>query len=186
MLEIEAKIRVDSLTPVRNRLASLDARFVGRYLETNRILDRRDGSLRLGGSGLRVRSIETLEGSPAPATLTFKGPRQGGEFKTRQELECSVDQADTAEAILNAIGFETVVRYQKRRERWMWSHCHVELDEAPLIGTFVEIEGPTEQSIRIVRPQLGLDNATLESRSYVRMLVEQCTAAGLSPVDIVF
>ena len=42
---------------------------------------------------------------------------------------------------------------------WKLGGCTVELDELPHLGTFVEIEGPSEAAILKVRDQLQLDRA---------------------------
>ena len=71
-MEIEAKFRVASHAPVRDRLGVLGAEYLGRVLETNRIFGRSDGSLRARGCGLRVRSTESEDGAKPEATMTFK------------------------------------------------------------------------------------------------------------------
>lgn len=186
MLEIEAKIRVDGHQAVRERLKELGAVYVGRYVETNHILDRTDGLLRGTGRGLRVRTMETLQGEPASPTLTYKGPILAGELKRREEVEIEVADAAKLLDILHATDFETVVGYRKRRERWMLGGCHVELDEVPLLGTFVEIEGPDEKTIRAVQRSLGLGGAAHETHSYVGLLAERCEALGRSTLGIDF
>jgi adenylate cyclase class 2 len=105
------------------------------------------------------------------ATLTFKGPVTPGAFKSREEFETPVGDAETAVRILDELGFVVILAYQKRRERWRLHDCQIELDEPPHIGLFVEIEGPDEAAIRSVRTELGLDAAPLERASYVRMLL---------------
>ena len=76
--EIEIKLRVESHAQIRQRLEELGATFVRRALETNFIYDSGDGRLRKTGKGLRVRTLELEEGTPAGATLTFKGPARAG------------------------------------------------------------------------------------------------------------
>ena len=172
MLEIEAKLRVDSHEPVRQRLRELSASFIGRYREENHILDRPDGSLRTAGCGLRVRAMETLEGRAAPATMTYKGPRQPGPLKRRDEIEVTISDAPSCLRMLQALDFETVLVYSKLRERWALSDCRIELDEVPQLGRFVEIEGPSEPAIRAAQDSLRLSQAPHESRSYPHMLLQ--------------
>ena len=148
-LEIEAKLRVESLDPVRERLRAAGAELLGCVLEANRIFDRPDGSLRRGGCGLRVRSCVAESGDAPPATLTFKGPIVPGAFKSRDEVEVSVGDADVAVRILEALGFVVILAYRKRRESWRLRDCRVELDEPPHIGLFVEIEGPDDAAIHV-------------------------------------
>ncbi len=178
--ETEAKLRVKTHDPVRKRLQQAGATPLGCVVETNRIFDRPDGSLRGRGCGLRVRSTIAEDSGGRAATLTFKGPVQPGEFKSREELEASVDDAETTTGILEGLGFEVILTYQKRRESWQFLDCRIELDEPPHVGLFVEIEGPDEAVIRSVRDELGLGSASLERSSYVRMLFAYCRENGIA------
>ena len=178
--EIEAKLRVTAHAPVRERLRSSGAVHLGRVLETNLIFDRPDGSLRARGCGLRIRtSADTATGKQCHR-LTLKGPVGRGEFKSREELEVEIGDADVAADILQQLGFVRVLSYQKRRESWRVGECRVELDEPPHIGLFVEIEGPDEVAIRVVRDRLGLSDAVHEKASYVRMLTAWCDEHGVT------
>ncbi len=183
-LEIEAKLRVEALDPVRHRLQSLGAAPLGVVLETNEIFDRDDGSLRAMGCGLRIRStLEDGTGRQA-ATLTFKGPIALGKFKTREEQEVEVSDAAATSRILRGLGFIRMLWYQKRRESWTLDECRVELDEPPHIGLFVEIEGPGETAIAAVRDKLGLQTAIHETASYVRMLYAYCKEQGVTSHEL--
>lgn len=186
MWEIETKIRVNNLEVVRVRLKESGAEFVGRYVETNHILDSADGALRERGCGLRARSMEVIEGRPASPTLTFKGPARASTMKRREEIETTITDLDVTLRILREIGFPLVVGYRKRRERWTLDGCCVELDEVPLLGTFVEIEGPSEDAVRATRDRLQLARQPHVKPSYVRMLVERCRELGRSATDIDF
>lgn len=179
-IELEAKFRVESHEPVRERLCAVGAERVGVVVETNVILDSADGSLRRRGSGLRVRSAMPIGGGPVKATLTFKGPVAASAFKSREEIEVGVSDADAAVQVLTALGFVAILRYEKRRESWRFRDCLVELDTPPGIGLFVEIEGPSEDAIRHVRDELGLTRATPVRESYVRMLLAFCVEHGLA------
>lgn len=168
--ELEAKFRVASHDDVRRRLTELRAARRGVYLETNHLFDLPDGSLRSAGKGLRVRSVETLEGEPAAATLTFKGPRRPGPLKHREEIETAIEDPSAACAILAALGFEEILRFQKRRESWRLDDASIELDTLPSLGSFVEIEGPDEAAIQAARQKLGLAATELVADTYVSML----------------
>jgi len=48
------------------------------------------------------------------------------------------------------------------------------------IGTFVEIEGPSEDAIRVVQDELGLTDCEHVPSSYVRMLLKYCREQNLS------
>lgn len=185
-LEIEAKLHVAEFDDVRTRLRQAGATCVGRVLETNRFFDRPDAMLQKFGCGLRVRSLQVLEGAGASPTMTFKGRMQPGPLKIRPECEVQVDDADAAASLLAQLGFVQTVSFQKRRESWRCGPCLVELDELPHIGRFVEIEGPSQGDVECVRGRLGFDAAVLERSSYLALIARHCEAHGLDASRVTF
>jgi len=181
-VETEAKLRVSSHEPLRARLLALGARRVGSVLETNHIFDSPTRSLLANDQGLRVRRIETIDGAGEPATLTYKGPRDAGLLKRRREIELVISDAEAARAMLAALGFQEVLTFQKRRERWRLEACRIELDELPHLGCFIEVEGPDVQNVQDVLERLGLGNETIVPQSYIAMLIDFCHTHGL-PAD---
>ncbi len=177
-LEIEAKIKVDSHDAVRARLRELGAAYLGKAHETNRILDRKK-KLRKAGCGLRVRQIEVLDGDPGSSSITFKGSVQPSDLKVRSEINVSVDDAEAAARIFEALGFEPFIIFEKIRESWQLGECRIELDDVPLLGTFVEIEGPSEPAVHKIKSELGFDAAKTITKSYVKMLQVVRETSGL-------
>jgi adenylate cyclase, class 2 len=185
-LEIEAKLKVDDHGPIRDRLAGLGGRYVGRVMEANRIFDSADRQLLAGDRGLRVRTCRVEDGSRVEVTLTYKGPCQETAYKSRQQLETVVADDEAVVGILKALGFGEVVHFQKRRETWQFGPCTVELDEVPHLGCYVEIEGPSEQAVGHVQEQLGLGHLAHEPESYIALLVAHCGRCNLPTVPILF
>jgi len=190
-MEIEAKLSVPSHDPVREKLHSLSTKFIGQGLETNSIYDWPDGSLRQAGKGLRIRSVKPDSGQVPPPTLTVKGPvGQGpvvGEvFKSREEVELQIDDPQPADRMLSLLGFIRVMIYEKQRQSWLFSGCKVELDTLPLIGRFVEIEGPNEKTISHVKAQLGLAQTPHIPNSYIGLLLTYCHDHHIDPTNIAF
>jgi adenylate cyclase class 2 len=168
--EIEAKFRIDEPSFLRDRLRELGARRTVQALETNRIFDAPDRRLLRADCGLRVREYRDECGDEPPrGTLTFKGPRESGETKSREELETAVTDAAAAASVLERLGFEEVIRYEKRREVWQLGECEVCLDELPRLGWFIEIEGPTVQAIESARRQLHLEDSPALRETYVEL-----------------
>lgn len=173
-LEIEAKIKVDDLEPTRQKLTAVGATRLGRVLETNHIFDNADRSLLAGDKGLRIRWCVDESGQVAGAMLTYKGPRNPGRYKSREELEVVLDDASKGSAILAALGYAEVICFQKRRETWRLGPCLVELDELPHLGMYVEVEGPDEPAVQAAQQQLGLADAPHVPTSYVALLATHC------------
>ncbi len=175
--EIEAKFRIDELQGPRQRLTELGARRRGRVLETNRYFDWPDRRLRDADSGLRVRVAQPIDAENRPASqpprveVTYKGPRQPGPIKIRPETQFAADDAEAPAALLSALGLDTTLTFEKRRETWELDGCLVELDELPHVGVFLEIEGPTEQAVRSVQRRLALSDDDLEQTNYLGMML---------------
>jgi len=88
--------------------------------------------------------------------LTYKGPSDlNAEVNARQELEVTVSEFQTSKEILEALGFEVSIIYEKHRSAFMLEDVEVSLDEMPF-GNFIELEGPNTESIRKAAERLGL------------------------------
>jgi adenylate cyclase class 2 len=185
-VEIEAKMKVPDLSPVRVRLQELGGEPRGAVVETNTFFDTRDHSLLARDQGLRLRHTRDPQSHEEVSTITFKGPRLHGQLKSREERELAVGSAKDAMALLESLGFLRVLTFQKRRESWMLEGCHVELDELPHLGVFVEIEGPSEKSVLSVREHLRLGDRPLIKASYIALLLTHLQERGISDRVVVF
>ena len=168
--EIEAKMKVDEFDTVRNRLSESGARRVKEVLETNTFFDTPERSLLSQDKGLRLRRARDAADGKQSFVVTVKGPQQKGELKNREESEVGVDDGDDAIRLLAALGFSPTLSFEKKRESWKLADCKIELDELPLLGRFVEIEGPDEATVMQVRQQLGLSDSPLIQTGYITML----------------
>ena len=186
MLEIEAKMKVDDHSPVRERLYECGAERVGEYLETNTFFDTQDQSLFAADHGLRLRQNRDLATNTEQFILTFKGPRQHGQLKSREEIELTVGSGRDAAELLRSLGYSPVLSFEKKRQSWTLDGCRVELDDLPLLGTFVEVEGKQEDVILRVREKLSLSNRPIIKASYVALLMEHLQARGVSQRIVTF
>jgi len=169
-IELEVKLKVAELSPVRARLRELGAERVGQFLETNIFFDTEDRTLLAGDQGLRLRINRNVEDGRQDYTLTHKGPRQHGSMKNREETEVGVTEPDSAIELVGRLGYGQTLSFEKRRETWKLEGCKVELDELPFLGEYVEIEGPREEIIRQVQQKLGLGDCPMVKASYVALL----------------
>lgn len=169
--ETEAKMKVEDLDAVRERLRALQARRKGIRFEVNAFFDTPDGSLRSRDQGLRLRSMTGEDGTPS-CVITFKGPARASQVKSREEIEFGISSFDDAAALLGRLGYLPTLGFEKRRETWDLDGCLVELDELPHLGTFIEIEGEDESAVLGVRDKLALADHPLISRGYIRMIDE--------------
>ena len=180
MVEQEMKVPVVSLAPVRARLAAVGAERIHPQLrEENWVLDDGRRSLAAAGRLLRVRQM----GDGAALTVKEPGVFAGG-IKSRVELETAVASAERTLAILAALGFAPVRRYQKRREAWALRGVTVALDETPM-GAFVELEGESPL-LRPAAVELGLDPQSAARGTYLDLWAEFRVAHPGAPEDMVF
>lgn len=185
-IEIEAKMRLDDIDPLIARLSEMGAEPGCHVIEVNRYFDTPEGVLRSADRGLRLRVENEIDGPRRMATITHKGPCQGGSLKIRSETEVGVENAAAAADLLESLGFLQVRGFEKRRRRWMLGDCEVDIDTVPYLGHFVEIEGPSEAAVLAVRRTLGLEAVPLVSGSYVSMLEAYVTEHRIASEYIAF
>jgi predicted adenylyl cyclase CyaB len=177
-IERELKFRCESLDALVARLRALSAVPVTkRGLEDNVIFDKK-GELAAQGALLRLRR------DAHGVRLTFKGPAhfEGG-VKLRPEHEALVgSNPEAAVAILLALGFTAVRRYQQRREEWDLGGVAVALDETPL-GGYAEFEGDGAEA---AARRCGFDPAMSERRDYLALWDDHRRAHPQAPADMVF
>jgi adenylate cyclase class 2 len=194
--EKEAKFRVSNHLAVRRALRKAGAECLGTALQTDRYFDFPDAALRRSDRGLRIRTVRVLRSPKGKLArpgkridlrplVTFKGPRRPGKIKIRPEFQTTVDDAEALEEILRACGLSASLTIQKRRSSFRLDRCRVELDELPLLGCFVEVEGPSEGAIRGACRKLGLRGEPITD-AYTKLVSEYCRAHGLDAREIRF
>lgn len=174
------KFRVASLEGVRERLLRLGAALASpAHAEENWILDDATGRVAASGSLLRLRR------SHGEAQLTFKGPAVfAGGVKSRDEIECRVEDVDCLLRLFARLGFAPVRRYEKRREEWRLGQTVVALDETPM-GAFVEIEGAAS-ALRPTAAALELDPRLAVAGTYLELWEQYRADHPDAPRDMVF
>ncbi len=161
-IEQEAKFYIHQPHKLEKKLKALGAVLKQpRILEQNLRFDTPDRRLASTHQALRLRQDHA-------SRLTFKGASDlQKEVSFRHELEVEVSDLATAQAILEALGFEVSVRYEKFRSAYQLGAVEVSLDEMPF-GWFCEIEGPDAASILHTARRLELE---WEARSKLSYLV---------------
>jgi adenylate cyclase class 2 len=152
--ETEAKFYVHDLNKIRLRLEELGARLLQeRVLETNIRFDLPGAPLRGQGRVLRLRRDTVVRFTYKSASTNQDG------VLSREEIEFTVGDFEQAKRFLEALGYEKLVYYEKYRTTYALQpsegSIYIMLDELPY-GNFVEIEGETVESIRLLAGRLGL------------------------------
>jgi adenylate cyclase, class 2 len=170
-VEIEAKMKVDDVAGLMGAVAAGGGSPIGQYLEENSFFDTEDRALLASDEGLRLRVSTDIDTKAEQMSITHKGPGRHGSLKCREETEVSVGSAADAARLLEHLGYVRVLTFQKKRMSYRLEGCRIEIDEVPHLGSFVEIEGSSEQQIMRVREMLGLAERPLIKASYAAMLM---------------
>lgn len=176
-VEIEAKIKVTDRSGLLERIRLAAAEPEAVLMERDLFFDTPDGSLRRSDRGLRIRQECRLDAAGVAGVpqiiLTFKGPRQEGALKTREEIELLVQDQEGPTALLKGLGYLPTLEVSKRRTRWLLGGCRVEFDEVEGLGEFLEVEGPGAAAVEAALAMLELQDEPRITRSYVAMLAEK-------------
>ncbi len=150
-----------------------------RVAEWNLRFDTPKKTLSDAGQALRLRKDERVR-------LTYKGPADlSQQITSRTELEVEVSDFDTTRRIMEALGYEVIMIYEKYRTTWVLDGTEVVLDELP-IGVFCEIEGEhLDQILSVVnRFELNWDRRITDS--YLSIFAQLKNALGWPPVNLIY
>lgn len=162
--EIEAKFLIANLPALLKKIENLGALEVRpRVLEVNLRFDTPDRNLSDRAQVLRLRQDDQ-------AILTFKSP---GEIIdgviSRTELEVVVSNFQTTRALLEALGYQVFMTYEKYRQNFQLNDLVASVDEMPY-GNFIELEGNSAENVRSTAALLGLDWEQRINLSYTALL----------------
>lgn len=162
--EIEVKFLLKDHDVLMKKIADLQLpSSQERVHEINLRFDQPDGGLMAQRQVLRLR-MDTQ------ARLTFKGPgiTQEGVL-LRKEIEVVVSDFEAAKRLLEALGYQVVMMYEKYRANYLIGSLVMSVDETPL-GLFVELEGESPAQVRDAAQTLGLDWEARINFSYTALL----------------
>jgi len=167
-LETEAKIKVEHLEPIAQRLGQLGAQCVAELVQNDVYFLDANQKMTRNRCGLRLRT-ETGK-SETVSLLTFKGPPKKSRYKSRPEYETRIADVEAMRHILEGLGYRESWTVTKTRSVWEWGGCEVCLDTVPALGCFVEVEGPDETAIKKVLTELGLADEPHVIKGYAALL----------------
>ena len=178
--ELEIKLFLTNLAVLQARLEEAGAQLLWQRIhEINLRYDTPDQRLTKNYQVLRLRQDNE-------AHITYKGP---GEIISgvhdRREIEFIVDNFQAADQLLQALGYQISLMYEKYRTTYSMSDVMVTLDEMPY-GDFIEIEGPDAKSIQAVTKQLGLRWEARVLASYTSLFEHLKTTHDLRFRDLSF
>lgn len=96
-------------------------------------------------------------------TLTIKN-LVTSEIDGTQELEIVVDDFDRCNLILQELGYEARNYQENRRIQYTLNGVEIDIDSWPMIPTYLEIEGPSEESVYETLSLLGYSREEATTR----------------------
>ncbi|MFH8385195.1 class IV adenylate cyclase [Kitasatospora sp. NPDC018058] len=138
-----------------------------------------DGSLLAADRELRIRDIESVDGTRR-TLLTYKDPRVDRASAAKPEHETAVADAEAAHAIVRGLGYRVRLAYQKHCRNYVWERegrlFLASLVRVPqLEGVFLEVETAAGSAaelagalaaVRGVMAELGVSEGDLTSELY--------------------
>jgi adenylate cyclase, class 2 len=170
MIEVEVKIRVDGLLPIRQNLIEKKAQSTGTVRERDVYFNAPHRDFEKTDEALRVRYTDK------DCAMTYKGPKQPGTgSKVREEVSVDLSSGESAETILEHLGFVRVAEVNKTREYFKYGQLLVSLDQVEGLGEFVEIEmmasGQYKEAAEMV--EKGIDELRIEGERIPLSYLEQ-------------
>ncbi len=157
--EIELRAKVESLKSIENKLDELGFESTERNLVKDQVFDDKKESYRKKGSMIRLRTINNKR-----HLFAYKGPSKIEKYKIREESELEISNPEKLEEILKKIGLRVTFEMEKKRKTYYGDGCKIELDQYPVLGFFVEIEGRPEQIEKMIS-KLDVKRDKFNSRS---------------------
>jgi adenylate cyclase class 2 len=177
MLEIELKVRISSLDPVRQRLLRLNAQSCGRIHEHDVYYNAPHRDFGVTDEAVRVRYSDNH------AVVTYKGAKiRSSGLKAREELNTAVESGEIFEQMLDRLGFIKTAEVNKWRENYKLGNMAISLDSVDELGTFAEIEIMAENDdsdasaqIEKISKEMGIQGEPILA-SYLELLLSKRSA----------
>jgi adenylate cyclase class 2 len=174
VIEVESKYWSPGNDKVEKALARMGARKIAEETMEDVYFSHPGRDFGKTDEALRVRKWHD------GAELSYKGPRMNVErVKAREEINLGIDNALTAQRIVERLGFEEVCTVKKHRKSFHLDKMRVDVDEVEGLGEFVELEVLTEspdrseQLFELARKELSLEK--LEPKTYLELVLEKKT-----------
>ena len=152
--EYEVRILEIDKEEIVRKLEQLGAEFQWDYVQRRYVYD---FIPKVDSKWIRLRT------NGKKTTLTIKN-LVSSEIDGTQELEIEVDNFERTHLILKELGYEAKGYQENRRVQYMLNGCEVDIDYWPMIPTYLEIEGPSEEAVYNTLKELGFEKSAATTR----------------------
>lgn len=170
--ELEIKIQISSEAHFQIIYDACNKLFgapISHVLQLDEYYDTPDGQLKKQDLVIRIRS------NGEKKTIALKSPRVElpSGMTNRIELEfLSAEGEKVHEQLLNQ-GLNPNEAAEKERWTFIYHDCEIVLDRLPFIGSFIEIEGPSEDAIHKIIHLLDLSSCQIARKNYGELMMDK-------------
>lgn len=151
--EFEAKFYPVNKEEYRKKLLSIGAKLIISERKMIRIIaDSRTNPFLSKNHYIRVRNEGNL------IRLSYKATAdEGGKLEDQKETDVEVSDFDKTVQILEVIGVKFNRTQETLREEWEYKGAQITIDTWPGLDTYSEIETTSEEKVKEIALELGLD-----------------------------
>lgn len=172
-IEYEARILDIDKDKLIKRLKDLNARFVGEFNQKRYVYNIIP---KTNGKWLRLRT------NGNKTTLTYKSVEKNSIDGTK-ELEIEVDDFEKTNELLELAGIKNKGYQENNRIQYILDGVEIDIDTWPLIPTYVEIEGKSEESVLNIIEILGINDKKITTLD-VQSLYKEIYNIDITKIDI--
>lgn len=144
--EYEVRVLEIDVAKIKEKLESVGAQFQWDYLQRRYVYD---FIPKIEGKWIRLRT------NGKQTTLTIKN-LVSSQIDGTQELEIVVDDFEKTHILMNELGFTAKGYQENRRCQYILDGVEIDIDSWPLIPTYLEIEGKSEDDVYRILDRLGI------------------------------
>lgn len=152
--EYEVRVLEINKDDVIKRLEKLGAKFQFDCVQKRYVYD---FIPKINGKWIRLRT------NGKKTTLTIKN-LVSSEIDGTQELEIKVDNFERCHLMLKELGYEAKGYQENRRCQYMLNGVEIDIDSWPLLPSYLEIEGSSEEAVYNVLSALGYEREDSTTR----------------------
>jgi adenylate cyclase class 2 len=191
VLEVEIKARVDAPRDTARALRQAGFASAGEVYEKDIYFNGPDRDFRKTDEALRLRARISVDGG-VKNHITYKGPKQKADAKTREEIETGIASYEDMQAILRRLGYRPSVTVSKKRGYYKYhgggaaesiaaGDVTICLDEVEGLGSYIELELMMEdgedgaaagETLSRLLSLLRIDQNACTQKSYAQLVFE--------------
>jgi len=150
-IEYEAAFASIDKDDIRSRLKKAGAQMIYPEFLMKRYVWHFPTGHEVKGSWVRVRQ------EADKITMSVKNTADNKRIEDQKETCITVSSFEDAREIIDAIGCQKRAYQESKRELWKIKDVEITIDEWPFLEPFVEIEGPSKQTVKDIAKQLDFD-----------------------------